>query len=200
MATDMSTPARIDPTVALAVHVAARLQAMGVDCALIGGGALAVYGYPRATVDLDLAVAVDPLTTLRPLANALRAEGYDAAYEAPDEHDVLGGVLSVSGPDTDPVQVVNFVNMLRARNDNPGATAIRTALPMADLALRVVDLPHLIALKLWAGGPKSERDVLALIDANDDLDVADVEAACDAAHVGGAWRALLAANSRGPHR
>lgn len=184
-------PQVVDPTIALAIHIAKRLDELGVACALIGGGALAVHGYPRATLDLDLGVAVDPLTTLRPLEKTLAADGYQTQFEASDEHDVLGRVLTVTGPNTDPVHVVNFINMARAKNDNPGLQAIRTALPMAELSLRVVDLAHLIALKLWAGGPKSERDVLALLDANLDVSVTDIELVCDVCHVGEAWRALL---------
>lgn len=187
----MMRPATPDPTIALAAHIASALKTMGVECALIGGGALAVHGYPRATMDVDLAVAVDPMATLIPLSRALTNEGLQAVYAAPDAGDALGGVLTVTGAETDPVQVVNFVNMLRSRNQNPGPSAIRTARPMRDFpALRVVDLAHLIALKLRAGGTRSLQDVSALLDANPEASRAEIGEVCASLGVGDAWRSL----------
>jgi hypothetical protein len=58
--------ASADRTLAVAEQVAALLQAAGVPVALIGAGALAVHGYPRATEDLDLAVSADPFSTPTP--------------------------------------------------------------------------------------------------------------------------------------
>lgn len=51
----------------------ARLSERGVDYALCDGLAMAVYGVPRATVDIDLLILVDDLEKAMNLA---REEGY----------------------------------------------------------------------------------------------------------------------------
>ncbi len=176
-----------DP-VALLREVLDVLSRHGLDAALIGAGALAVHGYIRATADLDVAVTSD-LATLRAVASDLRHAGASVAFDEPDADDHLGGVLTVTRPDVKPVQVVNFVNEKRARNRNPGRASIdhrftgRTGLP-------TVDLPHLVALKLWAGGPKSVSDVVGLLEANPDADLAAIEAVCTRFDLIEAWRPL----------
>ena len=45
-------------------------------------------------------------------------------------------------------------------------------------ALKLIPLPHLIALKLYAGGTKSRADVLELLMRNPELDVAGVRELC----------------------
>ncbi len=166
-------------TFAAAERTARILAAAGVPVALIGAGALAVHGYARATEDLDLAVATDPFSTLRTLRATLATElGCDAVLLTPDADDPLGGVLTLTSEMFATIQIVNFFNPL-AGGTNPGAEAITTAANLiAGASLRVVDLPHLVALKLYAGGRKSELDVLELLACNPATDVADLEAVC----------------------
>lgn len=192
------TEAAPDRTLAVAERLARILEEAGVRSALIGAAALAVHGYPRATADLDLAVATDPFTTLRRVRDRVAAEmACDARLVAPDADDPLGGVLTVSGPGFDPVQVVNFLNPLSAAQ-NPGAAAVDTALDglVAGTRLRVVDLPHLVALKLYAGGPKSRLDVLELLDRNPTAPHDAIAAVCERVHLGDDWRRLLAERAR----
>ena len=49
---------------------------------------------------------------------------------------------------------------------------------VAGTALRVVDLSHFVALKLYAGGYKSRLDVLALLERNPDLDLSATHRVC----------------------
>jgi hypothetical protein len=59
-------------------NVIARIDGEGVPYALCGGLAMAVHGYPRATVDIDLLVLVDDLArvdaAVRPLGFVVPAE------------------------------------------------------------------------------------------------------------------------------
>jgi len=59
-------------------NVIARIDEAGVPYALCGGLAMAVHGYPRATVDIDLLVMVDDLArvdaAVRPLGFVVPAE------------------------------------------------------------------------------------------------------------------------------
>lgn len=127
---------------------AAEVSKLGIDSALIGALALAVHGYTRATEDADLATDVDPFTQLKDAARVLQDAGFNVEFATPDSDDTLGGVITISGDDFDPIQIVNFYNPLRPGLINPGADAVRFATPQAvgDGTLRVVDLPHLIAL------------------------------------------------------
>ncbi len=52
---------------------------------------------------------------------------------------------------------------------------------LAPSTLRLVALPDLIALKLYAGGPKSRLDVLELVARNPDLDLSELQRTCGAA-------------------
>lgn len=44
--------------------------------------------------------------------------------------------------------------------------------------LRLVPIPHLIALKLYAGGHKSKADIVELITRNPELDLEEVRKLC----------------------
>ena len=78
--------------------------------------------------------------------------------------DPLGGVIEITGSGFKPIQIVNFHNPLGARRTRIGEEAIRSA--EADRiersALRVVSLPYLIALKLYAEGAGTEPDTLGV--------------------------------------
>ena len=58
------------------------LHAHGVRSLLIGGYAVGYFGYPRATLDLDVWVGVDPDNAQR-LVAALRAFGFDTPELSP---------------------------------------------------------------------------------------------------------------------
>jgi hypothetical protein len=58
--------------------------------------------------------------------------------------------------------------------------ALATASPLVpNSTLRVVDLPHLIAFKLYAGGPKSRLDILELLSRNPSLDRNALHTLCE---------------------
>jgi hypothetical protein len=59
------------------------LNSHGVKYLLIGGYAVGYHGYPRATGDLDIWVALDPVNADRIVA-ALRAFGFDLPQLSPD--------------------------------------------------------------------------------------------------------------------
>jgi hypothetical protein len=58
------------------------LRSHGVDYLLIGGYAVAYYGHPRATGDLDIWIAIDPENATR-VTEALRAFGFDTPQLEP---------------------------------------------------------------------------------------------------------------------
>jgi hypothetical protein len=158
-------------TLKVAEQVAAATEAEGGKVAVIGAMACAAWNYPRHTRDLDLGTDLDPGTAFPGIARRLRAVGLTVEERLPDGDDPLGGLLRVEKKGLRPIELVNFYNPLRPRR-NPGRRAVERALPsrLAPSSLRLVDLPDLIALKLYAGGPKSTLDVLELLARNPELD------------------------------
>lgn len=180
-------------TIKVAERVQAVLDAAGARSAVIGAMACAAWNYPRHTRDFDLGCATDPFTVLEKVARTLREAGLAAECRLPDGEDPLGGMLVVEGPGFRRVEVVNFYNPLRPRR-TPGAQAIEGALEgrLAPSKLRLVKLTDLIALKLYAGGPKSRLDVLELVARNPDLDLNELQRTCEVAGLKREFDRLLA--------
>jgi len=169
---------RAERTLAVATDIAVTLAKHNVPCAVIGAIALAVHGYVRDTEDFDLATATDPFRVLTRVEKDL-ADRYHVELITPDADDPLGGCLNVTGDDFDLVQVVNYENPFSPSAGAPGRAAVATAVPNALGTLAVADLPHLVALKLYAGGRKSELDVLELLDRHPELDPSVLTRVCD---------------------
>jgi len=165
-------------TLAAAERVSQLLARSGVASALIGAVALAAHRYPRSTEDIDLAIGVEP-RRLEDLAQVLRGEGFRAEVSAPDDNDPLGGVLRVTSPEIDRIEIVNFCNPPGGGFPALIEAALRDASPYREGAgLRLVTLQHLILFKLYAGGVKSKTDVLELLSRNPELDMNDLREAC----------------------
>jgi hypothetical protein len=186
-------PTRSERTLVAAEEVCAVLESHGARAALIGGLALAVHRFARYTEDLDLATDTDPFTVLREVTVALAARGFEAKLITPDAEDPLGGVVNVRRDDIEPIQIVNFYNPLALAGGALGAEAIRSAQPLLrpESELPVVDLAHLIALKLYAGGRKSQTDVLELLERNQPLDLSSIRSVCARHGQGAALERLL---------
>ncbi|CAM4203193.1 nucleotidyltransferase family protein [Corallococcus exiguus] len=193
---DTASTNRQERTLQIAERVVGLLEQHGISAAVIGAIALAVHYYPRQTEDFDLAININPFPRFRQLDEVLRAEGFETDLSYPDAEDPLGGVLRVSGEDFETIEIVNFQNPWPGAKDN--TTLAQEAIQSASLALnpgsrlRVVDLPHLIALKLFAGGWKSKADVMELLERNrQHLDVAGLRDVCERHGMGPALRPLL---------
>lgn len=144
------------------------------DAVVIGAVALAAYHYVRQTNDLDLGVNAD-LPTLRAVLHSLRQEGFAAELREPDGTDPLGGVIDVTGP-FGLLQIISFAERFPAVIEDALSAANLVVRPGS--ALRLVPIPHLIALKLYAGGYKSKADVVELLARNPDLDLDEVRTLC----------------------
>lgn len=150
------------------------LQKHGIDAVVIGAVALAAYHYVRQTEDIDLGVNAD-LSGLRALAASLTSAGYSVEFREPDAEDSLGGVIDVRGQ-FGLLQIISFAERFPA--------VIEDALEASKLRVRqgsplkIVPLPHLIALKLYAGGHKSQADIVELLERNPGLDLDAVRELC----------------------
>ena len=102
--------------------------------------------------------------------------GFAAVLREPDGDDPLGGVVDVTGP-FGLVQIVSYADRFPIVIEDAvrGASlVVREGSP-----LRIVPLPQLVALKLYAGGLKSKSDIVELLARNPDCDLAEVERVCD---------------------
>lgn len=167
----METPSDI---LEAAEKVLAIMQRHRIDAVVIGAVALAAHRYVRQTEDLDMAVNAD-LEHLRLLTAALNAEGYHSTLHEPDAQDPLGGVIDVEGI-FGTLQIISYAGKFPAVIDDAlreAKIAVRAGSP-----LKLVPLPHLVALKLYAGGMKSKADIVELLLRNPEADLEAVRTLC----------------------
>jgi len=175
---------RLAATIRVAEGVDEVLRRRGIDAVVIGAMALAVHGYPRDTVDFDVAISTPP-EALQALAEELRAPGWEVELRAADANDPLGGVIDVRAPNADLVQVVNFDDSPAGGFPRLVREACLTAVPLEPgSALKVANLFPLVAFKLYAGGHKSAHDILELLDRNPSVDLDALRACCRALRLG----------------
>ncbi|MEI6809257.1 MAG: hypothetical protein WCN95_11105 [bacterium] len=144
------------------------------DSVVIGAVALAAYHYVRQTDDIDLGVNAD-LPTLRAVVESLRQAGFTAELREPDGTDPLAGVIDVTGT-FGLLQIISYAGRFPAVIDD--ALQAATLVVRAGSPLRLVPIPQLIALKLYAGGYKSKSDIVELLARNPDLDLSEVRDVC----------------------
>ncbi len=152
--------------------------------ALIGGFAVSAWGVPRATQDIDFAIAI---AQADPKALAAFIGG---RYQAGEPDDPLRGVVVVSiEVEHEPIslQLLFFPSLLTE-------LAFRHVETLSVLAcsVPVVSWPVLIILKLYAGGPRDLLDVHQLLkvrrpQAND---VQEIESMAQVAGVLSEWKNL----------
>lgn len=163
-----------DDLLQAAEEVLAVLARHHLDAVVIGAVALAAHHYVRQTEDLDLGVNAD-LPTLRAVVASLREAGFEAELREPDTTDPLGGVIDVSGR-FGLVQIISYAGRFPAVIED--AVRLSTLVVREGSPLKIVPIPHLIALKLYAGGHKSKADIIELLVRNPDLDLNEVRAVC----------------------
>lgn len=180
-------------TLEVVARIVRLLDARGLRSALVGAAALAVHGYSRATEDVDIGVATPSLELLRACAEDIRAAlGLVVDVTMPDADDPLGGVITIHGAAIRQVQVINFVNPI-GMGDHPGREAIAQSfdVKLGGATASVVDLAHLVAMKLYAGGMKSKADVVELLAYNPDADLEAIAGLSARYGLRADWEALL---------
>lgn len=102
-------------------------------------------------------------------------------------------MIDIRAPGADLVQLVNFDNAPAGGGPRLVREAVASSLPLTPAGtLRVVELPLLVAFKLYAGGAKSKLDVLELLDRNQPVDMDDLRRRCEALGLGRELDVVLA--------
>lgn len=161
--------------------ILAILREQELNAIVIGAVALAAHHYVRQTLDLDLATNAD-LKAMRRLVETLTKHGYEAVLREPDLDDPLAGVIDVTGP-FGLVQIISYANRFPAVIDDALREATLSIRPGSHLM--IVPIPHLVALKLYAGGLKSKADIVELLRRNPGIDLNNVQAVCSRYRLGG---------------
>lgn len=141
------------PVTTLLIRVYATLREAGIPSALIGAGALAVYGVSRSTLDFDLLV-----TAGRALDRSVwHTVGASVEIRVGDDEDPLAGVVRISEAGEREVDVI--VGRHRWQQE-----LLESAAPVKHPAgtIPVVAPEGLVLLKLYAGGPQDLWDVQQL--------------------------------------
>jgi nucleotidyltransferase AbiEii toxin of type IV toxin-antitoxin system len=143
--------------VTLLARVAAELERAGIATAVCGAGALAVHGIARSTYDIDL-LTTDPSTLRDATWRTLAGTQVHVEIRRGDDDDPLLGVVRVKQDKERPVDVIVGRHAWQT-------AVVDAASPSRVLGapVRVVDVPSLILLKLYAGGPQDLWDIEQLL-------------------------------------
>jgi hypothetical protein len=169
------------------------LDSSGIRYALIGAHAMAVRGYPRSTVDIDLLTA-DFRVLDEPIWGGLQKDGAAVDVRRGDADDPLGGVVHILLPDGTDVDVV-----LARWKWQQELVARAEFLELAGARVPVPSRSDLILLKLAAGGYTDLQDAAALVAIGDsDATIRDVEVRIGEVQpdVRALWRDVLAGRQR----
>lgn len=137
------------------LRVVGSLDAANVDYALVGGLAVGVWGAPRATKDIDLLVRAEDLDVAKA---ALESCGYELAALPMRFSDGME-MQRVSKVDAGQLVTVDLI-LVNAQLEPIWQSRQRRALESARLS--VVSREALIAMKVAAGRPQDQADVVKL--------------------------------------
>lgn len=137
------------------LSVVQALSEARVDYALVGGLAVAVWGYPRATRDIDLLVLPEQLGQAK---LAIAARGYSLEAEPMQFLDGmrLHRVSKVEG------SLLMTVDLILVDNNLCAIWHSRQRRSVGVAELSVVSREALIAMKIAAGRPQDQADVYHL--------------------------------------
>ncbi|MFA5205423.1 MAG: nucleotidyltransferase family protein [Lentisphaeria bacterium] len=135
--------------------VIAKLDQEGIDYALCGGLAMAVYDLPRATLDIDLLIQVESLFRAK---RALESLGFTLSGEPMAFH---GGKIQIYRlckiePQTGEELVLDF---LLVTPETAGAWETRREVGWEGRPLKVVSPQGLILLKSFRQSGKDQDDI-----------------------------------------
>lgn len=133
------------------------MDRIGVRSALIGGLAVATWGSPRATEDIDLLAEMTPSSELE---GALQAEGWRLSWHRGGSDDPIPLLLRLKWAHGGPG--VEVICATQPWERGMLGRAIRIVLPGGS-RVPIVAPADLIVLKLLAGGPQDLIDVADLL-------------------------------------
>jgi predicted nucleotidyltransferase len=129
------------------------LNATGVEYLLIGGYAVAYYGYPRTTHDLDIWIAIHPENARR-MVTALRQFGFENAELTPELFLKEGRIVRMGVP---PMRIEVLTTISGVGFDECYAKRVSDTIDGQEVS--VISLEHLKANKRASGRHKDLDDL-----------------------------------------
>jgi hypothetical protein len=129
------------------------LSAHHVEYLLIGGYAVAYHGYPRATADMDVWIALHPQNAEKVVA-ALKAIGFDLPELSPALFLKEGQIIRMGVP---PLRIEIATSISGVRFDECYSARVIDILD--EVEVNVISLPHLKVNKKAAGRHKDLDDL-----------------------------------------
>ncbi len=129
------------------------LNAAGVEYLIVGAYALAAYGRPRYTGDLDIWLAASPQNAIR-VMNALGAYGVLPGGLSADDFAAAGQVIQLGYP---PLRI-DFLTSIDGV-DFAGACARAPLMDLDGVQARVIGASDLITNKRATGRPRDLADI-----------------------------------------
>src|SRR5262245_27317591 len=129
------------------------LSAHQVEYLLIGGYAVAYHGYPRATADMDIWIALNPQNAAKVVA-ALKAFGFDLPELSPALFLKEGQIIRMGVP---PLGIEIATSISGVRFDE--CYTARVIAILDEVEVNVISLPHLKVNKQAAGRHKDLDDL-----------------------------------------
>jgi hypothetical protein len=135
------------------------LEAEKVRWAAIGALAVAYHGVVRASLDADALITFqDSGTNLEGLAKHFRAKGWKAEIRKGDAEDPLGFVLRIQDESGNQVDLIGGIRRL-----DPGFFKRSLPAEIDGMRLYFAAPEDLLALKVFAGGPKDIEDAKGIV-------------------------------------
>jgi hypothetical protein len=129
------------------------LNSHGVEYLIVGGYAVGYYGYPRATVDLDIWVARTPQNAQK-LVAAIKEFGFDVPELSPELFLKENQVIRMGAPPFR-IEIVTSASGVTFEE----CYAARTQAVLDDVQANIISLDHLKANKRAAGRYKDLDDL-----------------------------------------
>jgi predicted nucleotidyltransferase len=149
----------------LLLDVAEVLAREGVDYAVIGALAAAVYGAIRASADADALVSLS-VAKLSNLSQVFKKKGFAVELRRGDADDPIPALLVIGDKHQNRVDVLGGLRGL-----DPQTLSRTVEVPFAGATLRVVSREDFIAMKCFAGRPQDLEDARIAVRTAERLDL-----------------------------
>lgn len=137
-------------------------RTFNISYTLIGGYAVAVWGFIRATKDVDFLADI-PFSKIQDVLNELKSHEFIVEYSAGDIEDPVSGVIRLRFPVEGAAGDEESIELLLGIKKMPVDIYLRSEkVDLMGVEIPVVSPEDLIVLKLLAGGPVDLQDARSI--------------------------------------